>query len=204
MAYIAASDYHSYGNIPGTDNVDDAELALLIARATTIIDQYTGRHFETDSTATCEYTRYYSAADVDGQILYLDKDLADFATASAIVAGAQAITSSNFVTLPSVDKPYYAIQLKANCPYAWDDATSDGDYENNIAIGGQWGYSTAAPNDIKHAALRLVRWLYQQARVNPQEDRPIVLQSGTTVMPARIPSDITAILDSYRKVNIRG
>jgi hypothetical protein len=198
MAYIATSDVHSFGGIPATDSVDDAELALVIARAQQFIENYTGRVFSVDSSA--ETTRYYTATeDVAGLTLYLDDDLN---TVVSITAGSDSIASSDYVTEPRNDKPYFGITLKSESPRVWTNATSDGDYENAIAINGQWAYSSDAPADIQHAMLRLVKWFYNQARVSDNTaSRPIVLESGAVVMPEGFPEDVMGILKHYRRMN---
>jgi hypothetical protein len=195
MAYITSSDVKQYGGIPTTDTVDDGELTLLIARAQKYIEEYTGRVFEVGSDS--EATRYYTASvDVARNTLWLDKDLN---TVASIVAGTDTIASTNYVTEPRNDSPYFAITLKAESSAEWTDATSDGDYENAIAVTAQWAYSSDAPADIKHAAIRLVKWYYKQGRVTDETaDRPIVLESGATVLPSQIPSDVTEILNRYR------
>ena len=199
MAYAVTSDIHAYGNIPTSDTSDDAYFSLLIGRATTAIDQYTGRKFETSSDA--EVARYYSPDDVDGLLLYLDEDLAQIIT---VTVGSDSVTSTDYFVIPRNAKPYYALRLKDNSPRDWGAGDSDGEYHDSIVVTGQWGYSTTAPADIKHATCRLVRWMFEMGRINPQEDRPIVLESGTTILPGRMPNDVTSILDRYKKVNVHG
>ena len=193
--YITSSDVKQYGGIPTTDTVDDAELTLIIARAQKYVEEYTGRVFEVDSDS--EAIRYYTASeDVARNTLWLDKDLN---TVASIVAGTDTIAATEYVTEPRNDKPYFGITLKAESSAEWTDATSDGDYENAIAVNAQWAYSSDAPADIKHAMIRLVKWYYKQGRITDETaDRPIVLESGATVLPSQIPSDVTEILERYR------
>lgn len=198
--YISSSDIKTWGGIPTTDTVDDAELTLLIARAQKYVDVYTGRAFEVDSDS--EATRYYTASiDVARNTLWLDKDLN---TVVSIVAGSDALASTDYVTEPRNDKPFYAITLTAQSDEDWGNPNSDGDYENAISVDAQWAYSSTAPADIQHAMLRLVKWYYKQGRVTDETaDRPIVLESGATVLPSQIPSDVTEILDRYRYRPVR-
>ena len=197
MAYIGSSDVKAWGGVPDSDTVDDAELTLIIARAQAYVDEYTGRVFEASTAALA--TRYYTAAiDVARNTLWLDMDLNTVGT-DGIVAGTDSLASTDYVTLPRNDKPYYAIELTANTPLDWGDSTSDGDYENAIAVHGQWAYSSDPPADVQHAMLRLTKWYYKQGRVTDETaDRPIVLESGATVLPSQIPSDVKEILDRYR------
>lgn len=199
MAYIASSDVKQFGGIPDTDTADDAELTLTIARAQKFIEEYTGRVFQSDSDA--EATRYYAYSDdVEGLTLYLDKDLN---TVVSIVAGTDTIASSDYVTEPRSDKPYYGLTLKSESPRVWTNATSDGDYENAIQINAQWAYSSDVPKDIELATILLVKWLYKRARLSDETaDRPIVLESGAIVQAADFPKDILAILNHYKRMEI--
>lgn len=193
--YITSSDVKQFGGIPTTDTVDDSELTLIIARAQKYIEEYTGRVFECDSDG--EATRYYTASiDVSRNTLWLDKDLN---TVASIVAGTDTLASTDYVTEPRNDKPFFAITLTDQSDEDWGNPSSDNDYENAIAVTAQWAYSSDAPADIKHAAIRLVKWYYKQGRITDETaDRPIVLESGATVLPSQIPSDVTEILNRYR------
>ena len=199
MAYVATSDVKQYGGIPDSDSVDDAELTLIIARVSSFIDNYTGRTFE--CTSDNEATRYFTYKDdVEGQTLYLDKDLN---TVASIVAGTYTIASSDYVTEPRTDKPFYGITLKAESPRVWTNSTSDGDYESAIQVNAQWAYSSTAPPDIQHACIRLTKWAFKQGRITDETaDRPIVLESGATVLPTSIPHDVRDILEHYRRLEI--
>ena len=200
MAYISSSDIKAWGGVPDTDTVDDAELTLLIARAQKYVDEYTGRVFEVDSDS--EATRYYTASiDVSRNTLWLDKDLN---TVASVIAGTDTLASTDYVTEPRNDKPFYALTLSAQSDEDWSNPDSDGDYENAIAVDAQWAYSSTAPADIQHAMLRLTNWYYKQGRVTDETaDRPIVLESGATVLPSQIPSDVKEILDRYRYRPVR-
>jgi len=196
MAYLTSSDVKDYGGIPATDSADDAEITAIIGRAQRYIEEYTGRIFsDTDALAT----RYFTASEsVRGSVLWLDKDFISLGT-DGVTAGTDAIASTDYVLVPRNDAPHYALKLTANTPADWGDPTSDGDYEDAITVHGYWCYSSDPPLDIKQACLRLVKWYYKQGRVTDETaDRPIVLESGATVLPSQIPGDITEILDRYR------
>lgn len=197
MAYVASSDVKQYGGIPDTDSVDDAELTLLIARAQAFIDEYTGRTFEasTDSLST----RYYSVSeDVWRERLWLDRDL-NTVGSDGIVAGTDTLSSSDYITAPRNDKPYYAIDLTANTSLSWTDPDSDGNYEKAISVHGQWAYTSDAPADIQHACIRLVKYFYKLGRLSDETaDRPIILESGAVVQAADFPKDVLAILNMYK------
>jgi hypothetical protein len=195
MAYIGSSDVKAWGGVPDTDTVDDAELTLLIARAQAFVDEYTGRVFESDTDT--QSTRYYTTEDVEGPMLWLDMDLNTIGT-DGITAGTDALASTDYTVVPRNESPHYGIKLTANTPEIWSNTTSDGDYEDAIQVHGQWAYSSAAPADIQHAMLRLTKYYYNQGRVTDETaNRPIILESGATVLPGVVPVDITGILDRY-------
>lgn len=196
MAYLTSSDIKDWGGVPATDAADDTELTAIIARAQAYVDEYTGRKFS--DTAALD-TRYFTASlDTSRNTLWLDKDLFAVGT-DGIIAGTDTIASTDYVTLPRNEAPFYALQLTANTPQDWGDATSDGDYENAISIHGYWCYSSDPPADIKQAMLRLVKWYYKQGRQTDETaDRPIVLESGATILPSQIPGDVLEILERYR------
>jgi len=201
MAYILSSDVKAWGGVPDTDSVDDAELTLIIARAQKFVDEYTGRTFEcsTDNLST----RYYTTEDVGGMVLWLDRDLNTIGS-DGITAGTDALASTDYTTMPRNDSPYYGIKLTGNTPESWDNTTSDGDYEDAIQVHGQWAYSSDAPADIQHAMLRLTKYYYNQGRLTDETaNRPIVLESGATVLPGVVPVDITSILDLYKYRPVR-
>ena len=195
MAYIASSDVKAWGGVPDSDTVDDAELTLIIARAQKFVDEYTGRVFECSTDVLS--TRYYTTEDVEGSILWLDKDLNTIGT-DGITAGTDALASTDYTVMPRNESPYYGIKLTDNTPEIWGNTTSDGDYEDAIQVHGQWAYSSEAPADIQHSMLRLTKYYYNQGRLTDETaNRPIVLESGATVLPGQIPIDITKSLDRY-------
>jgi hypothetical protein len=191
MAYCAASDVIEYGNYATSD--DETLIGNLIVRAQAIIDLYTDKIFESDSDS--EATRYFTSEDdVDGATLYLDRDLVAVAS---ITTGETTLSASDYVTEPRNDTPYYGITLKGNSSVSWGDPTSDSDYENNIQVLGQWAYSSTPPADIKHATIRLTRWLYKQRDTDADLDRPMLTNTGITIMPSQLPKDVLEIIMKY-------
>lgn len=199
MAYCATSDILDYGGFPSTTVASDiTKITSLIPRAQAWIDAFTGTTFEytaTDGGTTRYFDTFHDVAD-DGVTLVLDKDLAAIASISV---GSDTVASSNYTTLPRSDKPYYAIRLKDNSTNSWDIETSDGDWENAIAIKGEWVYSTAAPADVQHACIRLTWFMYKQRESSADIDRPLLTGDGMTIMPSKLPADVQAILSRYKK-----
>jgi hypothetical protein len=201
MAYIADTDFYAFSGISATDaTVSFDEVTLIIERSQKFIEEYTGRVFDDSAGAS---TRYYTYKDdVEDMTLFLDKDLLELGTDS-IVAGTDAIASTDVVFEPRNDKPYYGITLKQEATQVWTDATSDGDYENAIQVHGIWSYSSDVPNDIKYACLLMARYMFNRSRLTDvTADRPIVLESGAVIQAADFPRDILAILDHYKRMEI--
>ncbi len=197
--YINTSDVKSYGGIPSTDTVDDTEVSIMITRAQAYIEEYTGRVFQSDSDA--ETARYFTAVDdVDGDRLWLDQDLN---TVKSLVAGTDTIASTNYVTEPRSEGPYFALTMKSQSPQVWTNTDSDGEHESAIVVTAQWAYSSDVPEEIKHAMVRLVGWFYAQSRTSLATtidlNRVEILPSGGFLMPAQFPADVLGILDLFKK-----
>jgi len=193
MAYAAASDVVLYADFSASD--DDALLTLLIQRATAIIEAETGRVFEAASDI-----RYFDATeDVDGYFLYLDKDLIGAVSDVTITNGnGSDLSTDDFILVPQ-NNPHYAVKILGEANKSW---TYDSNPERAIKIDGLWGYSSNAPNDIKHATIRLVSWLYKQRETDIDLERPVLTGDGVTIMPARMPHDVQGIIAKYRKRRI--
>lgn len=137
MAYCTVSDVKTY--LGNSTNSDDILLADLIPRAQQAIDSYTHRTFE----AASDTTRSFDAdRDVDGPMLYFDKDIASITT----VTNGDGITIANtkYVTEPRNRAPYCGIKLKVSSGLAWE-YDSNSDPENAIAITGRWGVHQLPP-----------------------------------------------------------
>lgn len=192
MSYTDNTAVKTYLNIDNTD--DDTLLTALIARAQAIIDAYCGRTFE----ASQDATRYFDAIkDVDGAVLWLDKELAQI---TSITNGDGDVLATNeYVTEPRNETPKYAVRLLASTGLYWTYLTNP---ENAITVVGRWAYSVSAPTDIVHACIRLAAWLYRQRDTATGDfASPQQTQSGGYIMPARLPKDVEAVLMRYRKIS---
>ncbi|GIV82782.1 MAG: hypothetical protein KatS3mg051_2136 [Anaerolineae bacterium] len=190
MAYATLAELKAYLGITGT--TDDMLLTDLLVRSQAIIDAATQRTFE----ATADSTRYLDAVeDVDGRVLWLDR-VGDLAQITSITNGdGSSVASSEYVTEPRNQAPYYAIQLKASSSVAWTYSDSP---ENAIAITGRWAYSVTPPDDIVHACIRLAAYLYRQKDNATDLDRPVIA-GNVTLLPAQLPADIQSLLAPYRR-----
>lgn len=185
MAYTTAALLKSYLGITGT--TDDTLLGNLLARAESIIDAYTGRHFE----AATE-TRYFTSADTDGQELLLyGHDL--LAVTKLTNGDGVEVIAADYRLFPRNETPKWAVRLDESKSWNW----STGDSE--VSIAGSWGYATSAPADIVHACIRLASFLYRQKDSSADIDRPIVTGDGVTLMPSGLPNDVQKMLDRYKR-----
>lgn len=177
-------------------------LAAIITRASGIVDAYTGRIFTPASDLT-DASRYYNPnEDVLGQVLFLDRDLA---AATTVTNGdGVVVVASDRVFLPSgeltaISGPFYGIQLKSQSNLTW---TYDSDPENSIIIAGSWTYALTTPDVVTHATLRLSQWIYKQRSSDSVSDQPIVMTSGLTIMPAKLPADVVDMLQPFRRLRV--
>lgn len=186
MSYTSLTQVKDYLGITSSVT-DDNLLNDLITRAEGLIDAYTGRRFEATTA-----TKYFSYDDTDGQFLPLYGE--DLLTVTKLTNGnAVEVTSGNYRLFPRNDSPKWLIRLDESQSWSF----SDGDSE--ISVAGTWGYSATAPADIQHACVRLTAFLYRQKDTSADIDRPLITGDGVTIMPSSLPSDVTRILDRYKR-----
>lgn len=185
MAYCTAANVKTYLNI--TTTTDDTLIGDLILSAQQSIDDYTHRTFE----ASADSTRYFDDDNVSGAVLELDDDLC--AITSVTNGDSVAVSSSEYKTVPRNKTPYNEIVLRSDSGKSWTD-TSD------IAIVGKWAYSTSAPDSIKQACIRLASFLYRQRDTGADVDRPIITDSGVTILPSALPNDVTQLLMPFMRL----
>jgi hypothetical protein len=203
-SYAATSDLIDWIDFDSDSTVDNTLLGDLITQASGIINDHCGRTFDAavasdlTSDSTTMTTRFFDAmASVSGLTLFVDRDLAFI---SKITNGdGEVVTTDEYVTRPSNETPYYAIKLKSSAGKVW---TYTSDPEDAISIFGWWHYDTAVPEPIKRATVRLTQWFYKQRSSDAVSDQPMVLASGLTIMPAKLPADVLSILAHYRAVRI--
>lgn len=186
MSYATAVQVKEYLGISSTV-VDDNLLDDLIERAEGLIDAYTGRSFESTTA-----TKYFGEGDTDGQDLPLYGH--DLLTVTTLTNGdGTELTSSEYRLFPRNDSPKWIIKLNESESWSF----SDGDSE--ISVAGTWGYSATPPLDIQHACIRLAAFLYRQKDTSADIDRPMITGDGVTIMPSSLPTDVTRMLDRYKR-----
>lgn len=187
MAYGTLAQLKNYLGIGEED--DDFLLAECLDRASTAIDNYTGRRFSANTE-----TRYYEYDAVDECYLYLDEDLLSITTLTNGDSGGTTIANTEYWLWPRNDgPPYYAIRLKTDSDYSWE---IDTDYM--ISVAGTWGWSTTPPDDIIQACLRMAAYMYHQKDV-PVYETTAFPDSGIISIPTGMPVDVKQLLGPYRK-----
>ena len=184
--YATLNDLKQYKGVGTT--TDDALLSSCIARAQAYIENQCARTFEA-ATAT----RYYRWTDLEGDTLYLDRDLLAVTTltnGTAVVLG-----STTYVLEPRNSTPYKRVRLKSN--YYWEFTDDD----SEISVLGTWGFSTVAPADIVQATIRLAAYYYVQkdAQIFDTTASP---ELGVITVPQGIPRDVLKILEARRKIGV--
>jgi hypothetical protein len=189
MAYATAALVKSYLGI--ISSADDPLLTALCTRAQAAIDRYCNRTFE----ASADSTRYFDAfgPHVYGPTLFVDRDLC--AITSVTNGDGESLTSTHYVTIPRNDTPYHGLKLKTVSGRTWTYTT---DWERAVTIVGKWAYSTAAPDDVVQAAVRLAAFYYRQKDAPLQDVTAI--EAGVVIKPLAIPADVIALLKPLRRV----
>lgn len=192
MSLCTVSDVSEYLGL--SESSDDGLLSSLILAAEGMIARHTGRTFD----ATTDSIRYFNpVTSCRGSWLYFDADLA--AAPTTVVNGDGAtIASTKYVVQPRNMAPYYAIKLLGSSGVSWTYTT---DPDSAIVITGKWGYSTAPPDEVRHACTRLAAFLYRQRDNAGDSDRTIVTQAGV-VKPLTMPADIATLLQPYVRTTI--
>lgn len=186
MAYAELYEVKHYLGISDEDS-DDPLLGGLLTRAQKFIETYTGRVFEAVTA-----TKYFSTDSIKGRYLYLWGY--DLLTVTTLTNGdGTTIAAANYRLEPRNETPKWQIRLDEDTIWEMDDSDSE------VSIAGTWGYTAAVPEDIKHACIRLVSFLYRQKDTSADIDRPLVTGDGVTIMPSGLPQDVKSILDSYRR-----
>lgn len=197
MAYATLAQVRDYLDL--SDTSDDALLNDLIDRAEKFVDEYVGFAFEPSDTS--EVRSFSTGEDVEGNWLYFDKPIAAITVVknNADAATPDTVVSSNYITAPRNETPYYAIKLLESAGLEW---TYTNDPETGITVQGEWVYSSSAPMDITDATVRLVKWKYRQREGQGETDRPLLTGDGVTILPSQVPSDVLNILNRYRSWNV--
>lgn len=193
-AYCTNTEVKAYLGINSTNNSDDTLLTSLIARAQTQIETHTHRVFSSTADSTRSFTVY---DDTDGRVLYFDEDAAALTTVTtnADASTSTVISSTEYVTMPRNETPYYGIKILSSANKIWEYTD---DPEEGITVAGKWAYSTAPPEDIKNACIRLSAYYYR-LKDSQVFDVQAIPEAGIITLPKGIPEDVQLILTPYVK-----
>lgn len=179
--YATLPDLKTYLGIPAQETSDDELLDRLLDAAQAHIDTFCRCTFEVVAATTHTFT--LDDCDLSRNMLFLDEQLAQINT---VIVDGNAVT--DYTTLPRVHTPYYAL-------------VRNGGWSDQVAVNGKWGYSTSAPADVTHAAIRMAAYLYRQRDNSADLDRTTVV-GNATLLPVSLPSDLQTLLAPYRRVLI--
>lgn len=187
MRYIDLNSLKTYMGL-GTASSQDGLLSDCIDRAESAIDNYTRRTFA--GTAGTVYYNRFSAGQIAGGALYLDRDLYSL---SGIVNGdTQSIPLGSVWLEPRNDgPPYRVVRLKSSYTWIWNT-------DSDVTISGTWGFSTVAPADIQQAAVRYAAHLFRAKDSQDPSNTSGWPEGGEQAIPQGMPSDVRYILAPYR------
>ena len=181
MEYTTVQALRDFGSFESEDN--DDFLSALIETASRAIDNYCKRKFAVDDETKRTFTRTKRREDaIEGQILYLDEDLAE--EASVIT------DTPTVIYIPENIPPYFAIEITEG---SWNSEA--------VEVTGYWAYSREAPADIEYACLRLSKWLYELSETT-RADVVMVTPEGARLVPQGLPVDIMTLLGPYVRVGV--
>ena len=168
--------------------VDDLFITRLIDRASTFIAEETHVNF-----VAASGTRYFDVP--EGPELVVD----DFVTLTSITNGdGSAISTSDVTTLPANKTPKYVIRIKASSAAYWC-ATTAGDTVAAISVTATWGYSTAAPDDVREAVEDIVVSKYKSRFGVGAEGAATVTAAGVVITPRDITAFAKKVIDRYKR-----
>jgi len=172
MNYTEVETLEEYGGFTNTSEVTRAMLNRLIETASEMVDVYCGRVFAiaTDAAAVSKtYSSVNQMLQQDNGTLWLFDDL------------------QSVYSIPTVVGTPTITYIPDRVPYdrLYRD---DGIWEDPTTIIGFWAFSMTTPASIEQATLRLALNMV-----------PVAGFTGETFRPGRIPEDVKALLDPFRR-----
>ena len=178
-----------------TNAFDDAVIEDIIEAASRYIDNETRRRFYSSSAGE---TRYYQTTNpyrvfIDDLLsvtsIKIDEDYDR--TYETTLAATDYILCPDNAALNG--EPYTFIERDplGNHPFP--------SHRKGIQIIGEWGYSTAAPDDIKQACIAIVVSLYQSRRGMGMEGVAQVTGAGVVITPKDVPQFAAKIIAAKTK-----
>jgi hypothetical protein len=176
-------------NIESGDAPDDEYLEHLISAASAYIAGATSQEF-----VSASGTRYFDTP--FGPELVVD----DFTSLTSITNGdGTAIANTDVTTLPANKTPKYVIRIKASSTAYWC-ANAAGDTIAVIAIVSNWGYSTAAPADVREAVEDIVTNKYKSRHGVGAEGAATITGAGVVITPRDITPFARSVIERYKRI----
>jgi hypothetical protein len=184
--YASLDDLRDYLSSTGNlGTADDALLTDTICRTEAAIDSYTRRTF-TAQPGTRYYNQY--SAQIANRALYLREDLYHLDYLQTAVS--QVVPMGSVFVEPREGPPYRILRLHVSYVWAWN-------VDQDVVIGGTWGRSLTAPEDIRAATVRWAAYNYRLKDAGPN-DVAGFQEGGEIVLPKGMPDDVKGILSVYR------
>lgn len=193
MSYCVFADVAADRGLTGV--TDQALINAKIANAQNIIDTLTGRTFECSTDTIRHFTYGIDTANYD---LYFNRDLCAITKVLTNLdngSGGDEIHSTQYITIPRDETPYYGIHILPSSGKNW---TFTSDRESCASIQGKWAYSVNPPYAIVQACIRLTIYLYtiKDAQIF---DALAMVGSGVITIPKGFPKDVWDVLEYFRK-----
>ncbi len=175
-------------NIDSESDVDDGVISEMIAQASKVIENLTGRTFY----ARTE-THYYDTPALQDLIIHDD----DLLSVTSLTNGdGSTIASSSYVLLPQNTNPKYGIRLKSGLAL-WNESTYGP--QGAITVTGTWGYAATTPVDIEKACQEIIIAAYHRREGQNTSGVVTVTAAGVVITPDGVPVSAMIVLRRYMK-----
>jgi len=189
MAYTTTALVKASLGIPLAATAEDTAIQAAIDAAAALIDNYTGRTFETVTEARTYLPRTASIVDVD-----------DIATVSGLVIKTDEDQDGTFETTLTVITDYVIVKNAApfrqitNVNRGWPLSLYG---RPTIEVTATWGYGTSVPDNIKQAALLMATRLFQR-KASPLGFQAGAISEFGPVRISRTDPDVAALLQGTK------
>ena len=189
MAYTTTALVKASLGIPLAATAEDTAIQAAIDAAAALIDNYTGRTFETVTEARTYLPRTASIVDVD-----------DIATVSGLVIKTDEDQDGTFETTLTVTTDYVIVKNAApfrqitNVNRGWPLSLYG---RPTIEVTATWGYGISVPDNIKQAALLMATRLFQR-KASPLGFQAGAISEFGPVRISRTDPDVAALLQGTK------
>jgi len=189
MAYTTTALVKASLGIPLAATAEDTAIQAAIDAAEALIDNYTGRTFETVTESRTFLPRTASVVDVD-----------DIATTGSLVIKTDEDQDGSFETTLTVTTDYVIVKnaapfrLITNVNRGWPLSLYG---RPTIEITATWGYGTSVPDNIKQAALLMATRLFQR-KASPLGFQAGAISEFGPVRISRTDPDVAALLQGTK------